>query len=229
MSGLYLGPVTFQDFEVPGRVVFGGRQLLAVHQLPGGGRVIDAMGRDDASLAWTGTFSGSSATARAMQLDLMRAQGQPWALTWDVLSYRVVISEFAASYERDNWIPYRIACSVIVDETAVPAQTVLSLANSVLGDLAAASALAGVNLAAATSALAHSGAVVPGSGAYAAAVSALSVGSASIGSSLAGAGTTLVTTTDFPTAAAAAQQSAQLAAAQGYVQRAQTNLSNAGS
>jgi hypothetical protein len=229
MSGLFLGPVAFEDFEVPGRIVFGGRQLVAVHQLPGGARVIDTLGRDDAPLGWTGTFSGASATARALQLDLMRAGGLPWPLAWDVLSYLVVVTEFTASYERTNWIPYRIVCSVVVDETAVLAEALLSLAENVVGDLASASGIAGIDLSAATAALADPSAIVPGSGSYAVAGSALTAASGSVAAGLLSSGTTLLASTDFPTLAAAAQQSAQFAAAQGYVQRAQTNLANAGS
>ncbi len=229
MSGLLLGPVSFQDFEVPGRIVFGGRQRVAVHRMPGGGRVIDAMGRDDAPLVWTGTFSGPSAASRALQLDLMRAEGLAWSLTWDVFSYLVVVTEFTASYERANWIPYWVGCSVVADETAALAQVGLSLVQGVLADLASAGGFAGVDVSAATAALTGAGAVVPGSAAYAAATASLTAASAAATAALATAGAGLVSTTDFPTAAAAAQQAAQLAAAQGYVRRAQTNLVNAGS
>ncbi len=229
MSTVLLGPVIFQDFEIPARLVFGGRQLLAIHQLPGGGRVIDAMGRSDAPLIWTGTFSGADAAARALQLDLMRAQGLAWPLAWDVFSYLVVVSEFAAAYERSNWIPYRIVCSVVADATATLTEAALSLAESAAADLSAASGIAGLDLSAATASLVASGATSPGSGAYAAASAALRGASASVASGLSGAASNLAAANDFPTAAAAAQQMAQLAAAQGYVQRAQANLANAGS
>ena len=70
---LLLGPVVFQDFELPGWVRFGGAQRLAVHQMPGGARVIDMLGRDDAEICWSGVFSGSDAPERARLIDLMRA------------------------------------------------------------------------------------------------------------------------------------------------------------
>ncbi len=229
MTGLFLGPIAFQDFEIPARIVFGGRQRLAIHQMPGGGRVIDAMGRDDSPLAWTGTFSGSDAAARALQIDLMRAQGVAWPLAWDVFSYLVVVSEFAASYERGNWIPYRIVCSVLADETAALVQAGMSLIASVTADLATASGLAGVDLSAATMALGISGAASPGSNAYAAATAALGGAAAGLSLSLSGGAANLSAAGDFPSVAAAAQGMAQLAAAQGYVRRAQANLANAGS
>src|SRR5277367_6265103 len=112
---LQLGPVSFQDFELPGRIRFGGAQRLAVHVLPGGARVIDAMGPDDADIAWGGAFSGVDAADNARALDLMRVQGGVWTLAWDAFCYLVVIREFAAAYEHSNWVPYRISCTVVQD------------------------------------------------------------------------------------------------------------------
>ena len=65
---LLLGPVAFQDFELPANIGFGGEQRLAVHCLPGGARVIDVLGRDDAEITFSGIFSGSDATLRARTL-----------------------------------------------------------------------------------------------------------------------------------------------------------------
>src|ERR1700759_4325505 len=96
---LLLGSVTFQDFELPPRIVFGGAQRLAIHRLPGGARVIDAMGRDDGEISWSGAFSGADAADRARQLDLVRAQGAVLPLAWDAFAYLVVIARFAADYE----------------------------------------------------------------------------------------------------------------------------------
>lgn len=81
---LVLGPVAFADFEIPERIAFGGTQRLAVHKLPGGLRVIDALGRDDRELTWSGIFAGPDATARSRLLDLLRARGAVLPLTWDV-------------------------------------------------------------------------------------------------------------------------------------------------
>ena len=110
-----------------------GRQRLAVHGLPGGVRVIDALGRDDADIVWSGVFSGSDAAARARALDLMRAEGGFWPLTWDWFFYTVVIARFDADYTRSNWIPYRITCTVLRDETAAAVETAVSLATQRAG------------------------------------------------------------------------------------------------
>jgi hypothetical protein len=87
VSYLLFGPVLFQDFELPASITWGGAHSLAIHRLPGGARIIDAMGRDDADITWSGIFSGEDASFRARALDLMRAEGSVWPLTWDSFFY----------------------------------------------------------------------------------------------------------------------------------------------
>lgn len=139
---LLLGPILFQDFELPDSIIWGGAQQLTIHRLPGGTRIIDAMGRDDADITWSGIFSGPDATARARALDLMRCDGAPWPLTWDSFFYSVIIHRFEADYRRVNWIPYKIACCVLRDEAAALLEIPLSLAASAAQDLATAASLA---------------------------------------------------------------------------------------
>ena len=95
---LLLGPIVFQDFEIPAGINFGGRQRLALHHLPGGFRIINALGRDDAQISFSGIFTGSDATLRARSLDELRVAGIALPLTWDVLFYTVLIAEFRADY-----------------------------------------------------------------------------------------------------------------------------------
>jgi hypothetical protein len=228
MPSLILGPVSFADFELPEAILFGGRQRLAVHQLPGGQRVIDAMGRDDAPLTWSGIFAGPTATARARTLDLLRAQGAPVQAMWDDFAYTVVVSRFDARYERATWVPYQIACTVIADDTFVLAQTATNLLGSLLGDLGAATGLAPLDLSAATTAVSAAGAMTAGSTANAYAASALAGAAGAASQALASSGAALLGSGSFASLAAAAQQSAQLAAAQGFLQRAAANLANAG-
>ena len=95
---LTLGPVTFADFEIPREVPFGGAQSLVVKKLVGGDRVIDAMGRDDRDIGWSGRFRGSLAEVRARQLDLMRIQGQQQLLSWSSLRFLVLVERFEADF-----------------------------------------------------------------------------------------------------------------------------------
>lgn len=139
---LILGPMAFEAFEMPARLAFGGRQRIATHKLPDGTRVLDMLGRDDAALKWSGTFSGPDAAARARVLDLLRAEGSVWPLSWDAFCYLVVIEDFEASYQRSNWVPYKISCAVLEDQSASPLFQVLSdpalAAALVAGDVIAA-------------------------------------------------------------------------------------------
>lgn len=110
-----LGQFQFALFEIPEKITFGGSQRIAVQELVGGARVIDAMGRADKPLEWTGLFKGPNATERALFLDTMRAQGVAQNLTFGKLSYSVIVKEFSADYERFYQIPYSISCEVIAN------------------------------------------------------------------------------------------------------------------
>ena len=110
-----MGPVAFQGFEVPERISLGGRQQLAVHTLPGGLRVVDAMGPDDAPLRWSGVFSGRQAAERTRLLERLRRAGDVLPLAWDGWRYTVLIQEFEAETSSPWWIPYRIELCVLRD------------------------------------------------------------------------------------------------------------------
>jgi len=230
---LLLGAVLFQDFELPERISWGGAQRLTVHQLPGGTRVIDALGRDDKQITWSGVFSGSGASDRARLIDLMRADGSLWPLTWEAFFYSVVIASFDADYSRSNWIPYRITCTVLRDEAEAVVLAAASLAADALSDLTSADGLgSGIDLSSPLSALAAPGATTLGSAAYGTALGTLSGATAQIDGSM----TTQegVLNAAAPDTAAGLTQAtgsagslAALAGARGYVQRAVANLQNA--
>ena len=114
---LTLGGVIFQGFEVPDTIAIGGEQALVVHKLPGGARTIDAMGRDDRDIPWSGRFRGSSAESRARILDNYRIGGQPLLLQWSTYRYQVIVQSFKADYQQPFEIPYSISCVVVADES----------------------------------------------------------------------------------------------------------------
>jgi hypothetical protein len=218
---LLLGPLLLQDFELPARISWGGAQRLAVHRLPGGQRVLDAMGRDDAPITWQGVFTGADAALRARLLDLMRANGSIWPLIWDTFLYSVVVSKFEADFMRVNWIPYKLELTVLRDEAEGLVEDVLSAGAAVLGDMLAADGLA--------PALGLGGA-----GTDAAGLSRLGAAGPLLESGLAAAGAGLLgASLASPAAVLAARdqagQLAGLAAARGYVQRAEGNAARAGS
>ncbi len=108
-----LGSIEFKDYEVPTKINFGGRQVLASHRLAGGRRVIDLLGPDSDDITFSGTFSGHGALVRANAVDSLRRRGITTVLLWDNISYDVVVSAFSASFMNQTWIPYKCACSVI--------------------------------------------------------------------------------------------------------------------
>ena len=115
---LTLGGVLFQDFEVPESIAVGGAQTLAVHKLPGGARVIDAMGADHRDVSWSGRFRSGNAEARARLLDGYRIGGRQFLLQWSTYRYRVVVKSFEANYQQPFEIPYSVTCLVVSDESA---------------------------------------------------------------------------------------------------------------
>jgi hypothetical protein len=226
MSGyLQLGPVSFAQFEVPPRIGFGGAQRLAVHRLPGGARVIDAMGADDQPIVWQGIFTGSDAAERARLLDVLRIEGLPLPLAWDGFAYLVVIAGFQATYERSNWVPYCITCTVLADPAVVATNIAASLGATVQSDLLAANA--GTDTTAAQAALAAPGATTLGTANYDSAVSSVTAAQGQVAAGMTSANASLLTAADPVSAATAAGQLAQLADAQGYLGRAAANLANA--
>lgn len=112
---LILGPVKFANYEIPSSINFGGAQALAVKQLVGGQRIVDAMGRLDDDIHFSGLFFGENAAFRAKFLDSLRVLGTPLPLTWSTFNYQVVIKDFKANFERYYQIPYSITLQVIQD------------------------------------------------------------------------------------------------------------------
>jgi hypothetical protein len=226
MSSLSLGQVTLRDFEIPGRIGFGGAQAMTVHKLLGGTRVIDVLGRDDADVTWSGVMSGADASGRARLLDAMRAAGNAIALSWDVLYYQVIIADLRLTYTNPWWIPYRITCRVVADQAQLTAAEIIGTATAIADDLAAASAFADVS--GAIAAISPAGALTAGTQANYAATVALAGSAASIAQGIAAAEQGLQAN-DVPSLVAAAGSLATLVSAQGYVARAFVNLENVSS
>lgn len=112
-----LGDLTLEGLEIPESIPFAIKQALAVQTLIGGARTIDAMGRDDQPITWSGYFMGPNAMQRALFLQNQCATAQELTLTWDQLNYQVIIDSFEPDYEFAYRIPYRISCTVIQDNT----------------------------------------------------------------------------------------------------------------
>jgi hypothetical protein len=219
---LTLGPVAFAGFEIPSSITLGGKQRLAIHKLPGGIRIIDAMGPDPADLAWSGIFTGPDAADRARILDTLRVAGLQLLLTWDAFLYTVIIESFEADYRSPWWIPYRVSCAVVRDEAAALVTGVLSLAPSITDDLAT----AGIFATSAALAASAPNATTAGTAAYITATAALNATVTSLDSQIATA-EPAIQANNVPSAAAACGLLAQLTVARAYTARAARNLAAA--
>lgn len=133
----------FAGSEVPERVAFGGSQNMAVHELLGGGRVVDALGQQPKDIEWSGWFVGANALARVRALEAMRVAGQELELTWSAFGYRVLIAAFSANFQRFYQIPYNITLTVTYDSQAEPVQTKPGIDNQMASDVSKAAELAG--------------------------------------------------------------------------------------
>ena len=219
---LTLGPVAFAGFELPSSITIGGRQRLAIHRLPGGLRIIDALGPDPADIAFSGIFTGPDAADRARLLDTLRIAGSTLPLAWDAFAYTVVVETFEADYRSPWWIPYRLSCSVLRDEVAAVVGTALDLAPTLTSDLLAAGTLATT----ASVAVGSPGAITAGTPANAAAQASLAATLATMNAEIATASNGLGAP-DLPTAVTSAGLLAQLTAARAYAARAARNLASA--
>lgn len=108
-----IGSITLRDFEVPSAVRYGGNHRTVVHHLGDGRRVVDRLGADDTDISFSGTISGSDASARARQLDRLRTTGEKVALQWDSFQFDVIVRQFTADFQSGQWIPYQVSCAVL--------------------------------------------------------------------------------------------------------------------
>lgn len=175
--------VRLQAFEVPAAIGFGGRQRLAVHDLPGGGRVIDVLGGADDEIVFGGIISGDGADTRAQLLDALRISGASVPLSWDEQYFIVIIAEAQFDYRKSWWIPYQLRCVVRSNLVYGAAATAASVALSIAADLAQAASgldLVPASLAAAEASLGQAGATTPGTAAYATSLSNLAAAQGSL-------------------------------------------------
>jgi len=140
MDTLTLGGVQFDGFSTPSHMPGGGKQTIVVHKLPGGARVLDTLGPDDASIQWSGFFYGDDAYTVALELDGMRAAGQVIPLTWGGQHRLVIIESFTYKVRRiPVWVEYDISLMVYQNASLGNLVAVsISIDSLILSDLAAA-------------------------------------------------------------------------------------------
>lgn len=114
---MQLGDFVFSGVEVPENISVGGTQMLAVHQMIGGAREIQAMGPVPAPLSFSGWMVGEKALDRAQYLHSLRASGLELDFTFGQLAYRVVIADFRFNFQRSYQLTYSITLEVVADSS----------------------------------------------------------------------------------------------------------------
>lgn len=199
-SAIKLGPVKLTGLAKPVSMPIGGSQGTAVHRLPGGGRVIDVMGPDNADISWSGYLDGADASVTARVLDRLRQSGQVISLAWDIFSYQVLVTEFRCD-TRHIPMPYRVTCAVVGDNSQGVVAAAVSLALDINNDLGAANlssvsaasqAIIGNSVAAAAGAVSAPGASAAGSAAYVNLVVAANAAANAVGAAMDAADGTLL-------------------------------------
>ena len=239
-----LGLVTLQAFEIPATITFGGKQRLAVHDLPGGGRVIDVLGGADTDITFGGIISGSDADARAQLIDAMRVAGTTLPLSWGEQYFIVIISEAEFDYRKPWWIPYRLRCVVQSNLIYAAASIAISAAASITSNLASAASFLSTpqtELTAARAALGQAGATTYGTAAYGQCVAAVTAAQSAVSTDVATTGGVLPSldlgfagqdaasaATAVTATTATAGSLAALTAARGYVGSGLSALQNIG-
>lgn len=139
---LTLAGIAFTGYSPPDSMMGGGRQAMVVHKLPGGSRVIDTLGPDEADISWRGTFFANDAYDNALYLDSLRASGGQVNLSWGGQSRVVIIAEFIYHVRRlPNWVEYEIVLTVVSNpQLGVLTSVVSSIDALISSDLAAAAA-----------------------------------------------------------------------------------------
>jgi hypothetical protein len=236
-----LGGISFDGMSSPEGMPFGGSQMMQVHKLPGGGRVVDVFGRDDRDIEWSGMWSGPNAVGNARAIDAIRIAGKQVSLTWDDFSLNVVVREFHPEYTRGGGI-VRYHIAVVV--ASLPPPSAPSLLAGVKADLAAVAGFVGQvqtvvsDVSAITTALGSGGSLPKTSPLYVPTVQGVQLARKDAADAQSQADVQLAAVKASPAAgtfgaAAAAralpaqQQSAAAAVAGGYLGRAANNLGNA--
>ncbi len=167
---LIIGDLVLEGHEVPDRISIGGAQAVTIHKMPGGGRIIDAMGSDPGTIAWRGVFVGPNAAQRARLLDFMRQQGSPYGLSFGDYMFNVVIVHFEYDYQDQGAVlSYRIRTEIVPDPNGMTGGAP-SLDLALQGDLSTAQVVlqAGASVVSSYAALAGGGVAASGAASAAA-------------------------------------------------------------
>jgi hypothetical protein len=128
MATLTLGPITFQEFEIPAKVRIPGGHKLGKNVNIGGKRITHAMGPDDGNITWSGILLGAGIQARASALQAVKDAGREVPFLCGSEFRMVIVEDLELNYQAFE-IHYHISCYV----TSNPARDATSGVGGALG------------------------------------------------------------------------------------------------
>ncbi|OAG73501.1 hypothetical protein A0J51_00969 [Gluconobacter japonicus] len=127
-----LGSLTLSGPEVPDALRSGGEQVLVIHRLPGGDKIIDNGGNDPYRLSLTGRFQGANALTRAQSVDTMRLAAKAVTFSAAGGNWRVLIRSYAYTYaQKGAVIQYELELEVIPSNASTTASGTSALSSLV--------------------------------------------------------------------------------------------------
>lgn len=120
LQPLTLGDFVFQDQEIPENLSLGFAQMLAVHTLIGGKRVIQTLGIDYDPVTWTGVIRSTAsqkADQRSRLLLRMMSEGAVVRLSYETLAFDVVVNKYQANIISSIKVEYSITIEIQSDRS----------------------------------------------------------------------------------------------------------------
>ena len=129
---LIVGDFTFEYFEIPEFIKFGGPFRAVVHKQPGGARQIDSMGPDPGPISWEGIMLTADGWERAQTLYAMYEAGDKVTVIWNAWARDVLITDLKIRYRANNYVEYSIE---LTEVTVIGAEAVLNPGVGNINDL----------------------------------------------------------------------------------------------
>jgi len=114
---LTLGNVVFYSGETPSTLTLELEQRLAIHDYPGGARIVQAMGSFAKDFTWESRLRGTAAYCdeRSRTLAGYMRTGTPVAMTWRTWSYLVVVRSWSMGWKNAYRNDYKVTVVVLRD------------------------------------------------------------------------------------------------------------------
>jgi len=136
---VFLGALELAGLEVPAFYDRGGTVQPIIHNLVGGGRVVQLIGPEPVRRRLQGCFTGADAADRAQLLEAMRDAGVPVPLAIGPWNEMVVVTRVVLRYAaRGSIVQYLLDAEPLAAAPAASADSAASILAGIASDLGAA-------------------------------------------------------------------------------------------